>query len=42
MDVGKVVVQRRTSDGREDVAYGIDFAFAFHAFRPDAVIHLQR
>ena len=42
MDVGNVVVQRRTADGLEDVAYGIDFAFAFHAFRPDAVIHHQR
>jgi hypothetical protein len=42
MDVGNVVVQRRTADGLEDVVYGIDFAFAFHAFRPGAVIHHVR
>ena len=38
-DVGNVVVQRRGSEGMEDVVHGVDFAFAFHAFRPDAVIH---
>jgi len=35
-DVGSVTVQR---DGR-DIAYFIDFAFAFHAFFPDAKIHV--
>ena len=35
-DVGNVTAQK---DGI-DVPYFIDFAFAFHAFRPDAPIHL--
>jgi hypothetical protein len=39
VDVGNVVVQRKTANGLEDIPYGIDFAFAYHAFRPDAVIH---
>ena len=38
-DVGNVIVQRKTADGLEDVPYGVDFAFAFRAFRPDAVLH---
>ncbi|MSP68263.1 MAG: DUF3179 domain-containing protein [Alphaproteobacteria bacterium] len=38
-DVGNVVVQRRTPQGLVDVAYGVDFAFAFHAFFPDGPIH---
>jgi hypothetical protein len=38
-DVGNVIVQRMTADGLVDVPYGVDFAFAFHAFRPDAVLH---
>ena len=38
-DIGNVVVQRQTGDVREDVAYDVTFAFAFHAFRPDAPIH---
>jgi hypothetical protein len=39
MDVGNVVVQRRDPDGRwADVAYGVDYAFAFHAFHPDVAI----
>ena len=39
-DVGNVVVQRRLADGSlEDIAYGVDFAFAFHAFNPDTPIH---
>lgn len=38
-DVGNVTVTR-TVDGKEvDVAHGIDFAFAYHAFYPDAPIH---
>ncbi|MEE9251108.1 MAG: DUF3179 domain-containing (seleno)protein, partial [Alphaproteobacteria bacterium] len=40
-DVGNVVVRRRTEDGLVDVVYGIDFAFAYNAFRPDGVIHTQ-
>lgn len=35
-DVGSVVAQK---DGK-DVPYFVDFAFAFHAFKPDATIHL--
>lgn len=37
-DVGNVLVQRRGHSGLEDVAYGVDFAFAFHAFNPHAEI----
>ena len=40
-DVGNVVVQRQTENGLVDVVYGVDFAFAYHAFRPDAVIHTR-
>lgn len=38
-DVGNVVVQRKTGRGYEDAVYSVDFAFAFHAFFPDAPIH---
>ena len=39
MDVGNVVAQRRGPDGQwTDVAYGVDYAFAFHAFHPDVAI----
>lgn len=37
-DVGNVTVQRRSETGLVDIPYGIDFAFAFHAFHPDAKI----
>jgi len=37
-DVGNVVVQRLTQSGPVDVPYSVDFAFAFHAFYPDAPI----
>ncbi|MFQ5971554.1 MAG: DUF3179 domain-containing protein [Alphaproteobacteria bacterium] len=40
-DVGNVVVQRRTADGLEDVAYDVAFAFAFAAFIPDGTIHRE-
>ncbi len=40
-DVGNVVVQKRTPDGLVDAVHGIDFAFAFHAFFPDGVIHTR-
>ena len=40
-DVGNVLVQRQTKDGLVDVAYGVDFAFAFSAFHPGAVIHTE-
>lgn len=38
-DVGNVTVQKRTEDGLKDIPYSVDFAFAFHAFHPDAPIH---
>ncbi len=38
VDVGNVVVQRKEGDAMKDVAYGVDFAFAFHAFYPDVQI----
>jgi hypothetical protein len=34
-----VVVQRKTDHGLEDVTYSVDFAFAFHAFFPNGIIH---
>ncbi|WP_281301266.1 MULTISPECIES: DUF3179 domain-containing protein [unclassified Iodidimonas] len=37
-DVGTVTVERQTENGLEDVVYGVDFAFAFHAFYPNAPI----
>ena len=39
-DVGNILVRRRTADGWEDVIHFVDFAFAFHAFYPDAPIHV--
>jgi hypothetical protein len=38
-DVGNVLVERRTQDGWQDAVYTIDFAFAFHAFYPQGIIH---
>lgn len=40
-DIGNVVVQRHTPAGLEDAVYDVSFAFAFHAFHPDAPIHTQ-
>ena len=41
-DVGNVTVQRKTDGGTlQDIAYGVDFAFAFNAFYPDGTIHLE-
>jgi hypothetical protein len=40
-DIGNVVVQRRTSGGLEDAIYDVSFAFAFHAFHPQATIHIR-
>ncbi len=40
-DVGNVVVRKRTAGGLVDAVYGIDFAFAFHAFYPTGVIHVK-
>ena len=38
-DVGNIVVQRRKGDTLKDVTHDVTFAFVFHAFRPDGVIH---
>lgn len=40
-NVGNVVVQRATGNGLIDVPYSVDFAFAFHAFQPEGVIHVR-
>ncbi len=41
-DVGNVVVERRNASGDwQDAAYAVDFAFAFYAFYPDGVLHLE-
>jgi len=37
-DVGNVVVTRRAGGRDVDVPYGVDFAFAFHAFHPEVAI----
>ncbi len=37
-DVGNVVVQRHTAQGLVDVVHHVTFAFAFHAFYPEAEI----
>lgn len=41
-DVGNVVVQRKQGNDLVDVPYDVTFAFAFHAFRPNSVIHKDR
>jgi len=38
-DVGGVVVQRLKDGKPEDVVHDVTFAFVFHAFHPDGVIH---
>lgn len=38
-DVGNVTVTRMDNGKEVDIAHGIDFAFAYHAFYPDAPIH---
>ncbi len=40
-DVGNVVVQRRVGDGFEDVVHDVTFAFVFHAFHHEGVIHTE-
>ena len=41
-DVGNVLVQRRDGNGKlVDALYRVDFAFAFHAFYPDAKITVE-
>ena len=38
-DIGNVVVRRRTAGGSRDEIHDVTFAFVFHAFVPDGVIH---
>jgi len=38
-EIGNLVVQERSEDGWRDVPHHLVFAFAFHAFEPDAPIH---
>lgn len=38
-DVGNVTVQRKSAGALVDIPYDVPFAFAFHAFRPKAIIH---
>jgi len=38
-ELGNVMVQRHDADGPQDVVYDLTFAFVFHAFRPEGVIH---
>lgn len=38
-DVGNVTVQRKRAGILVDIPYDVPFAFAFHAFRPKALIH---
>ena len=38
-DIGNVTVQRRIDGRLVDVVHDVTFAFAFHAFHPDGVIH---
>ena len=40
-DVGNVTVQRAVEGKMEDVVYGVDFAFAYHAFYPNSPIHVE-
>ncbi len=37
--MGNVVVQRRAGTRTEDVVHDVTFAFVFHAFHPEGVIH---
>ena len=38
-DVGNVIVERVTADGREDALHHVTFAFVFHAFQPDGTLY---
>jgi len=40
-DIGNVVVQRDGPDGLTDAVHDISFAFAFHAFHPEAPIYTE-
>ena len=38
-DVGNIIVRKQDGDKWQDVAHDITFAFVFHAFHPQGVIH---
>ncbi|MEM7171159.1 MAG: DUF3179 domain-containing protein [Pseudomonadota bacterium] len=38
-DVGNVIAQRRVNGELRDIPYDVTFAFVFHAFRPDGILH---
>ena len=40
-DVGNVIAQEMTAHGPIDIVYELPFAFAFHGFRPDGLIHVD-
>ena len=40
-DVGNVVVQRREGGKLVDAVYDVTFAFAFSAFRPQGILHVE-
>jgi len=40
-DIGNIVVVQKTGSQQEEVPYSVDFAFAFHAFRPEGVIYIR-
>ena len=40
-DIGNVVGQRKGPDELADAVHDVSFAFAFHAFHPDAPIHTE-
>ena len=40
-DVGNVLVEEKAGDGWQDAVYSVDFAFAFNAFYPKGVIHVE-
>ena len=40
-DVGNVLVQRTGAGGPQDIAYDVTFAFVFHAFHPQGILHKE-
>jgi hypothetical protein len=38
-DVGSVIVQRERNGRLQDVVHHVTFAFVFHAFEPDGMLH---
>lgn len=40
-DVGNIIVRERQGNKWQDIAHDITFAFVFHAFHPQGVIHMK-